>query len=205
MKKIQFFLIMILLITGCSNQAKKDSTPEIKSDEKIVTRELKTNSGMVFVLTEDKSLGASVSIVKLKTRNFEKSNDEYILGEIDPIEKVFLADLDQNGYEEMYIITRGAGSGSYSNIFGFSSNNDKSVTPIYIPDISANDVVQGGLFYGYQGHNTFTLENGSLINSFPVYLKDDTNANPTGGNRSVKYSMIAGEATWILKPTEIIP
>ena len=54
------------------------------------------------------------------------------------------------------------------------------------------------------GHNKFSLEDGKLVNSFPVYLENDSNANPTGGKRKILYRLIAGEAGWILKPEKIL-
>jgi len=95
--------------------------------------EFVTESGKVFIVRSDKSLGASIQKVTVETRNFEIVNDTYNLGEVDPIEEVFLSDLDGDGFEEIYITTRSAGSGSYGGIYGFASNRDKSVSGIYIP------------------------------------------------------------------------
>ena len=35
--------------------------------------------------------------------------------------------------------------------------------------------------------------------SFPLYLEDDTNANPTGGICEIQYKLVDGEACRILK------
>ncbi len=205
MGKKLLYLVFILVISGCNNSNKKALTSTEKSNEKIFTKELKTNSGKIFILTEDKSLGASISKVKLETQSFEKGNNTFDLGEIDPVENVFLADLDNNGFEEFYFTTRSAGSGSYSKIYGFASNNDKSVSPVNVPELSSDSRKSGGIFDGYMGHNEFTVQNGELINEFSVYQQADANAKATGGIRKVKYILIAGEAGWILKPLEIIP
>jgi len=119
------------------------------------------------------------------------------------VEKVFLADLDGNGFDEIYLLTRRAGSGSYSSMYGVASNKDKSATLIYVPEISEKQMGRGGLFEGFMGHNKFSVEDGKLINTFPVYLENDSNTNPTGGKRKVLYQLILGEAGWILKPDKI--
>ena len=38
--------------------------------------------------------------------------------------------------------------------------------------------------------------------TFPLYLEDDTNANPTGGICEIQYKLVDGEACRILKPVK---
>jgi hypothetical protein len=161
-----------------------------------------TESGKIFMVRVDKSLGASIHKVSLETREFEIVNDTYDLGEVDPVENIFLGDLDEDGYEEIYITTRSAGSGSYGSIYGFASNRDKSVSEIYVPE--PGDLPDKGLYFqGYRGHNKFLVENGVLVNEFPVYAESDTNAKPTLGKRTVFYTLEHGEASRILSPVRV--
>jgi len=205
MKKLSFiFIVSVLLFFACQNPKKqKDKTFKSTKDAVQLT-EYKTKTGKKFIVSIDNSLGASIKYVEIKTDGFEAVNTTHIIGEIDPVEKVFLADLDKNGYEEIYLLTRSAGSGSYGNIYGVASNKDKSATPIYVPKISKKQMEKGGLFEGFMGHNKFTVEDGKLLNKFPVYFKSDNNTNPTGGKQKIEYKLIAGEAGWILKPVKIV-
>ena len=148
----------------------------------------------------DYSLGESICMVQIETQNFENNNATYDLGNLDPVQELFLADLDQNGYEEIYIVTQSAGSGSYSNIYGISSNKDKSATPIYVRPITAKQKEPSELFEGYSGHDKFLLSEDKLFREFPVYKKNDTNSQPTGGMKKIRYKLAAGEAGWILEP-----
>jgi len=159
-----------------------------------------TESGKIFIVRIDKSLGASIQIATLETRNFEIINDTYDLGEVDPIEDVFLSDLDGDGFEEIYITTRSAGSGSYGGIYGFASNRDKSVSEIYIPEPRQLPGDVATFFMGYRGHNIFRIKDGVLVNEFPVYADSDSNAKPTQNRRTVFYSLKLGEASRILSP-----
>jgi hypothetical protein len=113
----------------------------------------------------------------------------------DPISDAFTADLDGNGFEEIYIVTTAAGSGSYGTILGFASNKDKSLSMIHFPEVREGDAN----FEGYMGHDTFTIEGRKLVRIFPVYQEGDTNANPTGGRRKLVYGLVPGEAGWQLK------
>lgn len=208
MKRLLFHFLVILILSACSNSGQKQNTiinSEGKADNPIEKKEFITVSGKKLIISVDKSIGASISKVTLETKNFEITNDTFDIGETDPVEDVFLADLDNNGFQEFYFTTRSAGSGSYSKIYGFASNNDKSVTPVHIPEWNGSDNESEPFFKGFQGHNTFSVINGQLYHIFPVYLPEDSNANPTGGIRKIKYILVASEAGWILKPSELIP
>jgi hypothetical protein len=117
--------------------------------------------------------------------------------ESDPFDYALVADINNDGFDELYIITRSAGSGSYAKIYGFASNKDKSVTPIYIPELSDDDFV--ALFQGYMGHDKFYIEDNKLLRKYPVYEKEDSNSNPTGGDKIFQYKLKMGEASWILE------
>jgi hypothetical protein len=159
-----------------------------------------TESGKVFMVRIDKSLGASIQKVSMETRAFDKVNDTYQLGEVDPVEDVFLGDLDGDGFEELYITTRSAGSGSYGSIFGFASNRDKSVSEIFVPGPGDLSGQAAAYFTGFRGHNIFCIEDGVLVNRFPVYADSDSNSKPTQNSRKVSYTLKLGEASRILTP-----
>ena len=205
MKRLSYLIVAFtLLFLACQNPQKQKSEKLKSVETGVKLTEYNTKSGKEFIVHIDHSKGASICDVQIETREFEAVDETYEFEEIYPVEKVFIADLDGNGFEEIYLITRSAGSGSYSNIYGVASNRDKSATPIYVPEISEKQMEKGGLFEGFMGHNKFSLEDGKLVNVFPVYLENDNNSNPTGGKRKILYDLIAGEAGWILKPIEII-
>ena len=193
-------LLLLIVLMACvdkNRQAEDSSVKSIKGGLQVFI----SQSGVKFVVDTDHSLGASIASLKVTTKGFSAVNTVHDLGNVDPVAKIFLNDLDKNGFEEIYIITRSAGSGSYSNIYGLASNRDKSATPIFVRPISEKDISRSGLFEGFMGHNTFKIKNGKLVNSFPVFNADDSNAKPTGGTRSIEYRLFAGEAGWILEPS----
>ncbi len=108
---------------------------------------------------------------------------------------VNVADIDGNGFPEIYLYSTQPGSGSYGNVIAYASNRGKSMTPIYIPPIEQNDP----LLEGYMGHDEFNVVENRLVRRFPVYKEDDPNSSPSGGWRQFQYRLYAGEAGWILK------
>jgi len=199
-----FLLMTILLGIACQNVQNQKSKTTSTIENKLSSKEYTTNSGKKFIVHIHHSQGASISDAKVETKGFDVVNTTHKMGVIDPIEEIFLADLDKGGFEEIYLVTQTAGSGSYSNIYGIASNKDKSAIPVYVRPVSEKQIAKGGLFEGFMGHNKFSMEDGKLINTFPVYNEGDSNAKPTGGNRRIEYRLIAGETGWILEAFSLL-
>ena len=196
-------ILLCLLALACANSNKKTEASGPKTETGYVA-EFVSASAKKFIVEIDKSMGASIHGLKVLTQGFTVRNEEHDFGNVDPVEDIFLEDLDNNGFDELYIVTRSAGSGSYATIYGLASNNDKSATPIYVRPVSEYNTSSPGLFEGYMGHNSFEMKNGKLLNTFPVYKEGDTNARPSGGKRSIEYRLLAGEAGWILEAQRLI-
>ncbi len=110
-----------------------------------------------------------------------------------------VADLDNDGSPEIYIFTTSAGSGSYGGLIAYASNSRKSLSEIYLPPLDT----RGGPGLGYQGHDTFTITDNTLVRRFPVYQDGDTNATPSGGTREIHYQLEPGETGWVLHLTAV--
>jgi hypothetical protein len=106
-----------------------------------------------------------------------------------------IADLNADGSPEIYVYINTAGSGSYASLVAYSANNNKSLSGIYLPPLEDDK----NNSRGYMGHDEFTIVGNMLVRRFPVYQEGDTNANPTGGTRELRYELVPGEATWLLK------
>lgn len=139
---------------------------------------------------------SSLNQLRVKPSGLAADNSE-ISAELDGIAyKAELADLDGNGWPEIYIYVSSAGSGSYGSLAAYAVNNGKSVSPIYLPPMEQDPEATDG----YMGHDEFAVVENHLVRRFPVYLKADFNASPSGGTRQIQYRLAAGEAGWILQP-----
>jgi hypothetical protein len=205
--QLSAILFLFILFQFSCKQEEKKSPEKNETDTPVKTRSSEesrvftTQSGKVFELNEDSNEDGMYDF-HLVPKGFEFSKDTLIIAEADPLNKAFLADLDENGFEEIYLITTSVGSGSYGNIYGYSSNADKSVSPIYMAPINENDLSPGGLFEGYMGHDSIYLDEGALMRKFPIYLEGDPNCCPTGGHSTIIYDLKAGEASWKLEATK---
>jgi len=197
--------IFTLLILACNfknetgeaindnHQPEKEMSSVKKSDSSNMY-EVKTNSGKNILITESHPKGESLSSVEINSKNFDSSSP-ISFNDIDPISNILVSDLDKNGFDEIYIISTSAGSGSYSKITGLVSNKDSNLLLIYFD----NNLKPGGIFEGYTGHDLYSIENNLLVRSFPVSLKGSTNARPTGGQRKIYYKLANDETGWRLE------
>ena len=167
---------------------------EDKNTSSDAIKEYKTKTGKTIIIAETHPVGRSLSNIEISTKDFIHHYAE-LFEDRDPISGVFVADLDGNRFDEIYIITTSAGSGSHGTVLGFASNKDKSLSMINFPEIKEGDKN----FAGYMGHDTFKIENQKLVRIFPIFRKGDTNNNPTGGTRKLVYGLYPGEAMWQLK------
>ncbi|MBZ5858354.1 hypothetical protein [Flavihumibacter profundi] len=201
MKALLFFIMMAILSFSCNNGTNPGKmaeltdtatlTPKVSATGRIPVaeiREYKMHSGKSVQVEITHPVGMSLSNIIVGFTGDSSSN--LTLKDVDPVNKILVADLDGNGFDEIYIITTAAGSGSYGNVYGFASNGDKSFSFVYLPEITAADLDTGGKFEGYEGHDEFEIAGKSLLRTFPVKI----------GNKSrmtITYKMKAGEAGYL--------
>ena len=209
MKSFLPLLLSLSLIVACKQEKVTPVSNEEQSDIKTTVVEqdrpidtipdvFETSTGKsIQLITQQK--GSSLFDVKIIAIDFQNMADTITLSDIDPLQHAWINDLDGNGYDELYLITTASGSGSYGTIYGFASNQDLSMTPIYVPEISEKDLLPDGNFYGYMGHDSIYISNNKIHRKYPIYKEGDANCCPSGGDRTISYDLKAGEASWILK------
>lgn len=198
MKKLMFACIVALVTLACNNapigekNVHADSAvaePAADTSSPLLTSTYTLKTGKVVIITEAHPVGMSLSTV---TIGFDKDSlPPFVLTDIDPVNKILLGDLDQNGFDEVYIISTAAGSGSGGSVHAFASNKDKSLSMVFLPEIETNQLTKGGQFEGYEGHDEFTIEKNTLLRSFPVKAAKGT-------KRIIKYKVKQGEASYQL-------
>jgi hypothetical protein len=157
------------------------------------TSEYKTLTGKVITVTETHPQGASLSDISVAFKDNPGGAVQY--SDVEPIHKVLVADLDGNGFSEIYIITVSAGSGSYGNVVAVASNKDRSLSQINFPELSSNDIRKGANFEAYEGHDDFVIRQGMLVRTFPVKA-------PKEASKVVTYKLKDGEAAFQLVMTD---
>ena len=163
---------------------------------KAFTKTLKLRGVTFTVKSPNKSPDNKVTITtRGLTRNITLVRE--VNGRVTEAE---VADLNVDRFPELYIYAKSDGSGSYGSLVAFSSNKNKSLSDISLPEITAGSKES----IGFMGHDDFGVVEGTLVRRFPVYKPGDSNAKPTGGMRQIQYKLRAGEAGWVLYADKVV-
>lgn len=110
--KLLFPLLFVLFIISCGKKVDTKS-PEKVEENKLVINDYKTKSGKAFQVISRK-LNGSLADIFVVGSGFENFRDTLKFLEAEPFSSAFLADINNDGFEELYIITKSTGSGFLS-------------------------------------------------------------------------------------------
>ena len=204
MKKLSSFVLCALLMSCSFSKNEKSSASDTTVKEGIdsVKQEISFNTELTYpgsnisfkINTKGDSLIIQPSGLSVSNETLYHDITGYTVvnGEI--------GDLNIDSYPELFVYLTSDGSGSYGKLIGYSVNNGKSVSQVYLPDISENDEVSKG----YMGHDEMAIVENTFCQRFPIYKEGDSNANPTGGIRQIQYKLVDGESSRILKIDKVI-
>ena len=196
MKGVMFILgVMILASCGDTSEQSREQdlsdgqdTSSYQVEESVpkhallTTYDLKTGTSLVVV---EKKKSASRSLITVQGSGFSESQQVLTFRNVNPIESAEVHDLDGDGYEEVYIITRSTDPALYGSIIGVASVKDKTYEPIIFPELEEGDPNFGG----YKGLDRFRFAAGRLLRDIPIYRPKDPIRNPTGGVRILAYDL----------------
>ncbi|WP_426478090.1 hypothetical protein ACP3T3_00985 [Chryseobacterium sp. CBSDS_008] len=175
MKKIIYPLALCIAVLSSSNFYGRSVL-----QHEVLLKKIKTKTNKTINIYQTKNNKTGMYTVRIATSGFLKKSSTFIK-DTDPVKDVLVGDLDKNGFDEIYIVTQGVGSGSYESVFGFTSVKDQQLAPITIPALTMK---------GYMGHDNFQLSGGKLKRTFPIYKDKDSNCCPTGGKNTIMYTLI---------------
>lgn len=204
MKKLSSFVLCALLMSCSFSKNEKSSASDTTVKEGIdsVKQEISFNTELTYpgnnisfkVNTKGDSLIIQSSGLSVSNETLYHDITGYTVVNAE------IGDLNIDSYPELFIYLTSDGSGSYGKLIGYSVNNGKSVSQVYLPDISENDEVSKG----YMGHDEMAIVENTFCQRFPIYKEGDSNANPTGGIRQIQYKLVDGESSRILKIDKVI-
>lgn len=204
MKKLSSFVLCALLMSCSFSKNEKSSASDTTVKEGIdsVKQEISFNTELTYpgsnisfkVNTKGDSLIIQPSGLSISNETLYHDITGYTVVNAE------IGDLNIDSYPELFVYLTSDGSGSYGKLIGYSVNNGKSVSQVYLPDISENDEVNKG----YMGHDEMAIVENTFCQRFPIYKEGDSNANPAGGIRQIQYKLVDGESSRILKIDKVI-
>jgi len=122
--------------------------------------------------------GEASSIGSYSLRVYRNNRDAFIDGRVDTrngsIAGLWFADLDSDHNPEVCIWLENTGSGSYGELRVYTLE-DAQLKQIQLSEPSFR------LTSGYRGHDEYTLQDGQIYRTFPLYRATDSMSEPTGG------------------------
>ena len=204
MKKISSFVLCVLLMSCSFSKNEKNSASDATVKEGIdsVQQEISFNKELTYpgskisfrVSTKEDTLMIQPSGLSLSYETLYHDITGYTVVNAE------IGDLNIDSYPEVFVYLTLDGSGSYGKLIGYSVNNGKTVSQVYLPEISENKEVS----IGYMGHDEMAIVENSFCQRFPIYKDGDSNANPTGGMRQIQYKLVDGENGRTLKIDKVV-
>lgn len=212
MKSLQHLLVALALtavLGGCTNPPSSNSTPTPQVSTTHASLETpsvtatptasQASSGSTFekslelqdhtfVIT---STGSEITVTTSGAEIVSEPQVETYDGNVVEAE---VADLDANGFPEIYIYVTNNDEQKTGKLIAYASNQGKSVTPINLPPI---DSVEGAA-EGYRGGDEMRVVENRLVQRFSVYKEGDAEGQPSAGTRQIQWKLEPGEATWTL-------
>lgn len=189
-------LTALVFLFSCIS-GERESGHQLTFGGGAVDSKFTTSTGKEISIKTSHPRGQSLNDIVISTSGFEHNLQDTLVDR-DPVQHIFVDDLDQNGFDEVYIISVSSGSGSYGKVSGYASNRDKSMSIIHMPDFDQDSEH----FNEYRGHDQFSIESNSLVRIYPIYKTIDSNNAPSGGKRKLTYKLAPGEAMWQLTIAE---
>ncbi|MDE3143482.1 MAG: hypothetical protein KGL19_04960 [Bacteroidota bacterium] len=181
--KILVLLIAIISFNNVQSQFRKIDTT------------VKVGKAGYKIICNNKS--ADKNLASLKPIGFESDAREmefYIKGRIKTVQ---IDDFNNDGFPDLIIFSTGGDENpmEHINIYAIASVENKSYAPIYFPDILDDAKLRDG----YKGQDQFSLMEGTIFRTFPIFKPDDAADKPTGGKRVVQYKMVSEEGIFKFK------
>ncbi|MEN9881129.1 MAG: hypothetical protein RLZZ308_312 [Candidatus Parcubacteria bacterium] len=179
MNKTTSYLLLIVLVLASifsvqylliiKRKSTHSTTPEVKT--------FTTVSGNTISVTNTHPVNEASSTVTIVTEGFE--NNTPLSFEIDKVTDIFFSDLNNDTFEELIFVTVSNDDEKRGNVTVFTTYKNISLTKVNTPEITEADMVDGGLFASYEGHDTFSIVDSKLIREFWVQGDTKSTATPT--------------------------
>jgi hypothetical protein len=173
----------------------------VESTDKILFADASTSAfdqtldwfGITFHVTSANASGSnSVTITPAGLKNDNSPVVAEINGVVTGAE---VADLNVDSSSEVYVYVGATDGSNVGSLVAYGANNKKSITQIYLPELSENKKNT----VGYRGGDEFAVVESTFVRRFPIYPEDKSIATPTGRTRQLQYKLKAGEAGWVLR------
>ena len=116
------------------------------------------------------------------------------------VANIEIGDLNTDSYPELLVYLVSDGSGSYGSLIGYSPNNGKSLSQVYLPELADTPEYAKD----YIGHDEMAIVENTFCRRFPIGDPNAPLAERSGKMRQIQYRMVDGEAGRTLKIDQVL-
>ncbi len=165
----------MVLLGGCaSDEATGDAGLEASGGEIVVSVSIPADEAAsigTYVLSVDSTSGDGATT--------------QIMGERDgTVTGLWVDDVTGDGLVDVIVAMTSAGSGSYGTCHAYAGDGG-GFARVELAPLTEEQVD------GFMGHDAFSVVEGELLRTFPVYATGDPNARPSGGVLGYRYAFEA--------------
>ena len=174
---------------SCSQSSKNDSRLQAKYSE-IKEYDIKVNFSKSFMIKEVRK-GSTVSDIHLTGIGFKGVSKTIHFKHTKPIYDFLVCDVNNDGFEELYIITQSGKKKPKAEIIGIVLTENESYRKIFVADNEG--MAENDNFAGYVGFDSIYIKEQHLYRNFLV--KDSNNQE---FRKTVLYTLYKYEDSYAL-------
>lgn len=201
-----FYTGLISLIAigfvSCGKKPRSGASTEVSAYQEVRLIKIKFNFYQSFEIREVKR-SSSVAQIHVRGIGFQQANNTFCFDNVAPFESALVADIDNNGFEELYVITRSIGENKQAKIYGISSVGGVKYKTIYNPEFDAANHPTFSHLEGYKGHDSIFIKNKTLMRIFPVTLFDSIERCDKKEFRGITYKLVEYDNSYSLQVAKV--
>jgi hypothetical protein len=190
------FLPAILLLSACSNGARKPLTTSVPVAKKPLIMEpfryhkmIEVSPGQDYDIMSWGRGSSKVGAFMILHSDSASAKYTTTTGDLEgSIVDVYNSDMDLDGNPEILIQVKGKDTVSYSSIYAYEYGSSKA-QKLDFPKLTRSQRK------GYRGDDNFYIKEGILIREFPIYDGNNAGAKPTAAKRVLQYGLRNNEFT----------
>lgn len=196
-----FFLIAFGFVS-CGKKSRYGTTSHVSTYQEVRLIKIKFNFNQSFEIREVKQ-SSSMAQIHVQGIGFQQANQTLCFDKVSPFESALVADIDNNGFEELYVITRSTGKKKQAGIYGIVSVGGVKYKPIYIPEFDTSNGSSFSYLDGYKGNDSIYIKDKTLKRIFPVALFDSLANCERNGFREITYKLVEFENSFSLQVSNV--